>query len=102
MTENEAYGIFFNPRFHPNEEDLRKLALSKKEVEGLEKHVIRCPICAFRMIGIYGEKKGITELKCQKCGYEGPINLAYFRRSKTTWRFARKTRGRTVNKTEYR
>lgn len=75
----EEYGIEYDHRFHPTEEDLRKLSLSIQEAEGKEKLEVKCPICAFPLIGMYGEKKGIARIKCRKCKYEGPVNLAYFR-----------------------
>ena len=75
------YGIAYDHTgFHPTEEALKKLALSIQEAAALEKHEVHCPICNFLVVGIYGEKKGNINVKCQKCKYNGPLNLSYFRK----------------------
>ena len=57
--------IQYDARFGtPSDEVLRKLELSRMEVESMEKRNLNCPICGFRILGVF----------------EGPINLAYFRR----------------------
>ena len=77
----EDYGIAYDhSRFHPKEENLKKLAQSIQDAEELERHEIRCPICGFLKAYVLGEKKGIVRMKCRKCAYDGPMNLAYFRR----------------------
>jgi hypothetical protein len=40
---------------------------------------VHCPICGFVIDRVYTDIAGHKEAKCQKCKYEGPINLAYFR-----------------------
>lgn len=59
-----------------------RILRSRREVEGMSKRVILCPICGFPMKGAYSDNTGHAHLKCQKCKLEGPFNLAYFRRSK--------------------
>lgn len=77
------YGITYDhTRFHPKEENLKKLAQSIKDAEAQEKHEIRCPICGFLKAYVLGKKQGIVRMKCRKCAYDGPMNLAYFRRLK--------------------
>lgn len=77
------YGIVYDhTRFHPKEENLEKLAQSLKEAETQERHEIRCPICGFLKGYVIGEKKGTVSLKCNRCKYDGSMNLAYFRRRK--------------------
>ena len=68
------------PRFRePDEEVRRKLALSKEEYEKAEKKPLRCPVCGYKLIGASAVRSGLVEVKCQKCKFEGPMNLAYFR-----------------------
>ena len=77
----EDYGITYDhARYHPKEENLKKLAQSLKDAQEQEQHEIRCPICGFLKGYVLGEKKGIVSLKCRKCSYDGSMNLAYFRR----------------------
>lgn len=63
----------------PDAEVLRKLLLSRREYEALEKKPLNCPVCGFRVLGAAAERSGIIEIKCHKCKFEGPVNLAYFR-----------------------
>lgn len=73
--------IQYDARFGtPSDEVLRKLELSRMEVESMEKRNLNCPICGFRILGVYADRNGHAEVKCRKCKFEGPINLAYFRR----------------------
>lgn len=75
--------ISWDHRFaQPSAEVMRKILLSRQEVEGLEKKDLKCPICGFRIIGVYADRSGHAEVKCSKCKFEGPLNLAYFRRQK--------------------
>ena len=77
----EDYKITYDPvRYHPKAENLEKLARSIEDSAGLEQSEIRCPLCGFLKAYVLGEKKGIIRMKCSKCSYDGPMNLAYFRR----------------------
>ena len=64
------------------QEVLRLLELSWQEVEEMDKRDLKCPICGFRIEGVYADRTGHAEVKCRKCKFEGPVNLAYFRRQK--------------------
>lgn len=76
----KEYQIKYDPRFTPPGEDvIKKLILSQREYEALEKKPLKCPICGFPLIGLSADRHGIVAVKCQKCKFEGPINLAYFR-----------------------
>ena len=76
-----SHKIQFDPRYGPpTPEVLRKIILSGQEVEGMEKRDLNCPICGFRIEGMYQDRTGHAEVKCRKCKFEGPLNLAYFRR----------------------
>ena len=73
----------------PSDEVLRKLELSRMEVESMEKRNLNCPICGFCILGVYADRTGHAEVKCRKCKFEGPINLAYFRRQHRHHRYIR-------------
>lgn len=77
----EQFEVKYNRnRFRPpSDEVVKKLILSKEQVEGLKKRPIRCPVCNFRHHDIYEDTVGHVDIKCPKCGYEGTINLAFFR-----------------------
>ncbi len=77
--------IKFNPRFAPpSEEIVQKLLLSQMEYDAQEKKPLKCPICGFNLIGLTADRHGIAKVKCRKCKFEGPINLAYFRTQRKT------------------
>lgn len=67
---------------NPSAEVLRKILQSKKEVEKLPKRTIRCPICGFKIEEVFGYGTAYVKVKCRKCKFEQPLNLAYFRRIK--------------------
>lgn len=73
----------------PSGEVLRKIELSRREVEGMSKRDLKCPICGFRIQGIYADRTGHAEVKCRKCKFEGPLNLAYFRKQQRTQKHIR-------------
>lgn len=75
VTWNTSYAA-------PSPEVMAKIILSAKEVENAEKRELKCPICGYRIQGLYGLNKGHVEVKCRKCKFEGPLNLAYFRRQR--------------------
>jgi len=74
--------IKYDSRYSPSPEVLRLLELSQFEVENMEKRDLKCPICGFRIQGVYADRTGHAEVKCSKCKFEGPLNLSYFRRQK--------------------
>lgn len=74
--------IEYDRRYTPSEENLKKLELSMKEVEGLEIKVLKCPICARAAMWTYSDKRGHVNFKCKHCKFSGPINLGYFKRQK--------------------
>lgn len=73
-------------RPEPPPENTHKLELSAKEVVGLTKRDVHCPKCDFVVDRVYSDAVGHKDAKCQKCKFEGPINLAYFRRQKGIWK----------------
>ena len=74
--------IKYDTRYSPSPEVLRLLELSWQEVEEMDKRDLKCPICGFRIEGVYADRNGHAEVKRRKCKFEGPVNLAYFRRQK--------------------
>ena len=79
--------IHFDRRFDPpDEEIIKKLILSRQEYEAQDKRALNCPICGFRLIGASADRHGLIEIKCRKCKFEGPVNLAYFRTQRYTCR----------------
>ena len=77
-----ASSVTYDPRYSPSFEVLRLLELSRLEVEEMDKRDLKCPICGFRIEGVYSDRTGHAEIKCRKCKFEGPVNLSYFRRQK--------------------
>ena len=55
---------------------------SRREAERMEKREVKCPACGFRMTEAGSDSRGHTTLKCQKCKFQEPLNLAYFRTMK--------------------
>lgn len=90
--------ISYDPRYKPSHEVLERIALSMKEVEDLEKRDLRCPICGFRIEGVYSDRTGHAEVKCRKCKFEGPLNLSYFRRQQCRYRYIRLSSRRSVTR----
>ena len=73
--------ILYDKRYgNPSVEVLRKILKSKQEAEMLPKRTIRCPICGFKLEEVYGYGASYVQVKCRKCKFEQPLNLAYFRR----------------------
>lgn len=55
--------IQYDARFGtPSDEVLRKLELSRMEVESMEKRNLNCPICGFRILGVYADRNGHAEV----------------------------------------
>lgn len=77
----------FNPRYPaPEKAVVDKILRSRCEVENMREQELRCPICHFRIAGVYGDRSGHIRVKCRKCKFEGVLNLAYFRRMKRYYR----------------
>ena len=77
------YDMEFNPRYPtPDQEVVDKLLRSCCEVDKMPELELRCPVCHFRIAGVYGDKSGHIRVKCPKCKFDGVLNLAYFRRMK--------------------
>ncbi len=57
---------------------------SRREAERHETRTIKCPSCGFRMATVTVNTHGTQQLKCRKCGLNESLNLAYFRKRKTS------------------
>ena len=72
----------YDHRFDPPGDDvLHKLELSRQEATIMERREIKCPICGFRILSAFS-REGIVIAKCQRCKFNAPISLKYFRRQK--------------------
>ena len=77
--------ILYDSRYGTLSPDVAdKIRRSREEVKQLNGRELKCPVCGFRIEGIYGITSGILQVKCRKCKLEEPLNLAYFRRMKYT------------------
>lgn len=65
---------------------LERLTVSRVEAENSEKREIKCPICGFYLMDVYGREHYIARVKCRKCKFNEPIDTALFR----TVKFKRK------------
>ncbi len=75
--------ILYDSRYGTLSPDVAdKIRRSREEVKQLNGRELKCPVCGFRIEGIYGITSGILQVKCRKCKLEEPLNLAYFRRMK--------------------
>ena len=53
---------------------------SRRESARAAGRIVRCPACGFRMADVTVDINGAQHLKCRKCGFNEPLNFAYFRR----------------------
>ncbi len=84
MNEPIIYDQRYSP---PSPETWEKILSSREEAEALALRELKCPICGYRLVGVYGHS-GYIRVKCRKCKFEGPLNLAYFhtvRKHYTPW-----------------
>ena len=72
--------ILYDSRYgHLTMDVAEKIRKSREEVKKMKGRELKCPVCGFRIEGIYGITSGIVQVKCRKCKLEEPLNLAYFR-----------------------
>lgn len=58
---------------------VKKLEYSRRRAEVLIKREIKCPVCGFHLLEVYGRDHHITRVKCQKCKFNEFIDTALFR-----------------------
>lgn len=81
MTQTQE--ILYDSRYgHLTPEVAEKIRKSREKVKQMQGRELQCPVCGFRIEGIYGITSGIVQVKCRKCKLEEPLDLSYFRRIK--------------------
>ena len=55
-----------------------KLDQSKLLAQHLELRNIRCPVCGFRLLDVYGYNHYLVRVKCRKCKFDEVIDTAFF------------------------
>ena len=77
--------ILFDQRYEsPPPETWEKILSSREEAAALALRELKCPICGYKLLGVYGHS-GYIDVKCRKCKFSGPLNLAYFHRQKKSY-----------------
>jgi len=56
-----------------------KLEASRAGAEKLELREIKCPVCGFYLLDVYGRDHHFTRVKCRKCKFDEVIDTALFR-----------------------
>ncbi len=66
-----------NARTNPAVQE--KLERSKQLVQCRELRSIRCPVCGFYLLDVYGFDHYLVRVKCRKCKFDETIDTALFR-----------------------
>ena len=66
-----------NARTNPTVRD--KLEQSRQLVQCGELRSIRCPVCGFYLLDVYGFDHYLVRVKCRKCKFDEMIDTALFR-----------------------
>jgi len=64
-----------------NPELKQKLVQSKEAVQGIPLRAVRCPLCGYYLLDVYGKDHCYIRVKCRKCKFDDVIDTALFR----TW-----------------
>lgn len=72
MTEEIIYDSRYGSLTPEIAEKIRK---SREEVKKMKGRDLRCPVCGFRIEGVYGITSGIVQVKCRKCKLEEPLKI---------------------------
>ena len=56
-----------------------KLEQSKQLAQGQQLRAIRCPLCGFYLLDVYGHDHYLVRVKCRKCKFADTIDTALFR-----------------------
>ena len=59
-----------------------KLERSMRLAEKERLRTIRCPVCGFYLLDVYGKDHYLVRIKCQKCKFDETIDTALFRTMK--------------------
>ncbi len=60
-------------------ETRRRLELSEAGARGRTLRTVRCPVCGFRLLEVYGTEHSYVRVKCRKCKFCDTIDTALFR-----------------------
>lgn len=56
-----------------------KLKVCRDASEKLMRREIKCPVCGFYLLDVYGRDHHYTRVKCNKCKFNEVIDTALFR-----------------------
>ena len=56
-----------------------KLERSRQLIQCRELRSIRCPVCGFYLLDVYGFDHYLVRVKCRKCKFDETIDTALFR-----------------------
>lgn len=59
-----------------------KLDFSRKQSETLEMRDVKCPVCGFKVLEVFGHEHQIMRVKCRKCKFNDIMDIALFRTMK--------------------
>lgn len=68
--------------YTPSDDVLQRLAWSRERASTMETRDVYCPYCHRRIAVVPVGDTGVIFPKCQKCKFNGPLDLRYFRRMK--------------------
>ncbi len=57
----------------------QKLKASRTGAESKQLRTIRCPMCGFYLLDVYGRDHYYLRVKCRKCKFDETIDTALFR-----------------------
>ena len=60
----------------------RKLAITRATLPKEQIRTVRCPICGFYLLDVYGRDHCFVRVKCRKCKFDETIDTALFRTMK--------------------
>jgi|GEM_PF-2576733 len=60
-----------------------KINMARKQSETLELRNVKCPICGYKILEVFGYGHYIMKIKCQKCKFNDVVDVACFRTMKT-------------------
>ncbi len=72
-----AEGNKQNARANPAVQE--KLERSRQLAQCRELRSIRCPVCGFYLLDVYGFDHYLVRVKCRKCKFDETIDTALFR-----------------------
>ncbi len=59
-----------------------KINTARKQSETLELRNVKCPVCGYKILEVFGYGHYIMKIKCQKCKFNDVVDVACFRTMK--------------------